>query len=79
MQKKRGLGRGLEVLLADTSNLGNQSLNLDAINAEASVLLQQLQQEHARLLQEAEELQLLLADVERFLSSNAHLSQLYSD
>lgn len=72
MQKKRGLGRGLEVLLADTGSLDNQNLTLDAINAEASALLQQLQQEHARVLQEAEALQLLLAEVEHLLSKQTH-------
>ncbi|WP_157844985.1 hypothetical protein [Methylocucumis oryzae] len=58
--------------MADTGSLDNQNLTLDAINAEASALLQQLQQEHARLLQEAEALQLLLAEVEHLLSKQTH-------
>ena len=57
--QKRGLGRGLEALLTDVSIQANQS----TINA-TSVLIQAIQQENAKLMQEAEALKVLLDDFE---------------
>lgn len=72
--KKRGLGRGLEVLLADTPSLeGLQQqtpVNVELTNAQAiagQTLLENLQREKLSLLQEAQALKSLLDEVESII------------
>ncbi|TAL43340.1 MAG: hypothetical protein EPN89_15945 [Methylovulum sp.] len=66
--KKRGLGRGLEVLLADTSSHGDAQQVTVAIDEHhdepASLLQEHLQQEQLNLLQEAEALKHLIDEFE---------------
>lgn len=56
--QKRGLGRGLDALLVDVPNKVTEQFN------PTSVLVQVIQQENAKLIQEAENLNALLADFE---------------
>jgi hypothetical protein len=71
--QKRGLGRGLEVLLGDTSTL--DGLQQDPVTIEQlderSVLAQNIneniQKEHVRLLEEAEALKSLLDEFESII------------
>ncbi len=71
--KKRGLGRGLEVLLADTStkdNLPQPPISAEPANnqvAMALALLDHLQKEKQNLLLEAEALKSLLDEFESIL------------
>jgi len=71
--KKRGLGRGLEVLLADTSikdDLPQPSTSSELTNnkvAMALTSLEHLQKEKQNLLLEAEALKILLDEFESIL------------
>lgn len=71
--KKRGLGRGLEVLLADTSSMDDlpqPSISAEPANnqvAMALALLDHLQKEKQNLLLEAEALKSLLDEFESIL------------
>jgi ParB-like chromosome segregation protein Spo0J len=71
--QKRGLGRGLEVLLANTSAL--IGLQKDPVTIEkiddrtvmAQMLIENIQREHVRLLEEAEALKSLLDEFESII------------
>jgi ParB-like chromosome segregation protein Spo0J len=71
--QKRGLGRGLEVLLADSSALkGLQQepvaiAKMDDRTVKAQKLIENIQREHARLLEEAEALKSLLDEFESII------------
>ncbi|MFZ2169671.1 MAG: hypothetical protein WAW61_08550 [Methylococcaceae bacterium] len=68
--QKRGLGRGLEVLLADSSSLGalqQEPVVIDKIDdrtAMAQMLIENIQRERVRLLEEVEALKSLLDEFE---------------
>ena len=68
--QKRGLGRGLEVLLADSSaieGLQQRPVTIEKIDDRtvmAQMLFENMQREHARLLEEAEALKSLLDEFE---------------
>lgn len=66
--KKRGLGRGLEVLLADTTSPAQQP-NPETNNYQ---LAEQLLEEQICLLQEAENLKQLLDELAQMLRSSQH-------
>lgn len=61
---KRGLGRGLEVLLADTSVAGGEQHVTPAHTTQATEQSNQLQQEKISLLFEAEALLKLINEIE---------------
>ena len=71
--QKRGLGRGLEVLLTNTSAL--IGLQKDPVTIEkiddrtvmAQLLIENIQREHVRLLEEAEALKSLLDEFESII------------
>ena len=71
--QKRGLGRGLEVLLADSSAL--EGLQQDPVAIEkidgrtvmAQKLIENIQRDHVRLLEEAEALKSLLDEFESII------------
>lgn len=71
--QKRGLGRGLEVLLANSSAL--LGLQQDPVAIEkiddrtvlAQLLIENIQREHVRLLEEAEALKSLLDEFESII------------
>lgn len=71
--QKRGLGRGLEVLLADSSSL--EGLQQEPVAIEkvdnrtvmAQKLIENIQREHVRLLEEAEALKSLLDEFESII------------
>jgi ParB-like chromosome segregation protein Spo0J len=71
--QKRGLGRGLEVLLADSSALEGLQQELAAIEkiddrtVIAQLLIENIQREHVRLLEEAEALKSLLDEFESII------------
>jgi len=67
--QKRGLGRGLEVLLADSSlgALQQEPVVIDKIDdrtAMAQMLIENIQRERVRLLEEVEALKSLLDEFE---------------
>lgn len=66
--KKRGLGRGLEVLLADTSAPGDAQHAPVTTNhnhdESTNLLIENLQKEKQYLLQEAEALKLMIDEFE---------------
>ena len=71
--QKRGLGRGLEVLLTNSSALlGLQQdpvaiEKIDDRTAIAQMLIENIQREHVRLLEEAEALKSLLDEFESII------------
>jgi len=73
--QKRGLGRGLEVLLADSSALGGlqqESLAIEKIEEQAvmpQTQIEKIQREHAQLLGEVEALKSLLNEFELIVRS----------
>lgn len=71
---KRGLGRGLEVLLADTSSPAvteQASANdMDERLVVAQALIENLQKENRELRSEAETLRNLLAELETMIKAN---------
>ncbi|MDO9105764.1 MAG: hypothetical protein Q7U57_12495 [Methylovulum sp.] len=66
--KKRGLGRGLEVLLADTAAQGEAptplTIDHDGLAMSTTLLLENLHKEKLTILQEAEALKLLIDEFE---------------
>jgi len=71
---KRGLGRGLEVLLADTSSLAGteqaSANDMDDRLVEAQALIENLQKENQELMSEVETLRNLLVELESMIKSN---------
>lgn len=71
---KRGLGRGLEVLLADTSSLAGteqtSANDMDDRLVEAQTLIENLQKENRELRSEAETLRNLLVELESMIKAN---------
>ena len=71
---KRGLGRGLEVLLADTSSLAGteqaSANDMDDRLVEAQALIENLQKENRELMSEVETLRNLLVDLESMIKAN---------
>jgi hypothetical protein len=71
---KRGLGRGLEVLLADTSSLPvteQASANdMDDRLVVAQALIENLQKENQELMSEVEILRNLLVELESMIRAN---------
>lgn len=71
--QKRGLGRGLEVLLADPSaleRLQQEPVAIEKIDdrtVKAQKLIENIQREHVRLLEEAEALKSLLDEFESII------------
>ena len=71
--QKRGLGRGLEVLLADSSvleELQQKPVAIEKINDRkvmAQMQIENIQREHVRLLDEAEALKSLLDEFESII------------
>jgi hypothetical protein len=67
--QKRGLGRGLEVLLADSSaseGLQHEPVAIEKID-DRTIMAQILIEEHIRLLEEAEALKSLLDEFESII------------
>jgi predicted nucleic acid-binding Zn-ribbon protein len=71
---KRGLGRGLEVLLADTSSLAGteqaSANDMDDRLVEAQALIENLQKENQELMSEVEALRNLLVELESMIKAN---------
>ena len=73
---KRGLGRGLEVLLTDISSLSgieqvsHSSNELDDQLAVAQALIEKLQKENSELLSEVETLKNLLDELESIMRAD---------
>jgi predicted nucleic acid-binding Zn-ribbon protein len=73
---KRGLGRGLEVLLADITSLtgieqaSTASNNIDDQLAEAQAIIENLQNENHDLLLEIESLKKLLDELESIIRAD---------
>ena len=73
--KKRGLGRGLESLLADTTTLElvpPSSQDIDGLNNQAEIaqtLITHLRRENQQLIEEAENLRNLLEAFEAIVQS----------
>jgi hypothetical protein len=71
--QKRGLGRGLEVLLADSSVFEGFQQEptaiemLDERTIRAQILIENSQREHVRLLEEAEALKSMLDEFESII------------
>ncbi len=66
--KKRGLGRGLEVLLAEAPALeGLQQKPRVSENVDGQALIEFIQRENCKLLQEAEALKSLLDEYESII------------
>lgn len=71
---KRGLGRGLEVLLADTSSLAGteqaSANDMDDRLVEAQALIENLQMKNRELMSEVETLRNLLVELETIIRAN---------
>lgn len=68
--KKRGLGRGLEVLLAEAPALeGLQQSRALSEDADVQALIELVRKEHLNLLQEAEDLKRMLDEFESIIRS----------
>jgi hypothetical protein len=66
--KKRGLGRGLEVLLAESPALeGRQEAPTASVSDDERALIELIQQERINLLQEAEALKVLMDELESMI------------
>ena len=66
--KKRGLGRGLEVLLAEAPALeGLQQSHALSEDADVQALIELVRKEHLNLLQEAEDLKKMLDEFESII------------
>jgi len=65
--KKRGLGRGLEVLLTQAPALEGLQQSADGEDGDARTLIEMIQREHLALLQEAEDLKKLLDEFESII------------
>ena len=65
--KKRGLGRGLEVLLAQAPALEGLQQSSDGEDGDGRALIEMIQREHSALLQEAENLKKLLDEFESII------------
>ena len=76
---KRGLGRGLEVLLADTANAIETNRasadDRDERLAEAQAMIESLQQENQALMADLEKYKALLVELEAIIRINLNQIQ----